>query len=104
MSNIAVMGGGAWGTALALNLAQRGGHSITLWTHSSAVAQTIRVNRENTAFLPGFHLPNSIATTSSAAEALAQAEAELGERLVVGVEVLALHPPVLPACVDTVTG
>jgi len=74
MSNIAVMGGGAWGTALALNLAQRGGHSITLWTHSSAVAQTIRVNRENTAFLPGFHLPNSIATTSSAAEALAQAE------------------------------
>jgi glycerol-3-phosphate dehydrogenase (NAD(P)+) len=74
MSNIAVMGGGAWGTALALNLAQRGGHAITLWTHSPAVAEAIRATGENTAFLPGFPLPSSIAVTSSAAKALAGAE------------------------------
>lgn len=74
MSNIAVMGGGAWGTALALNLAQRGGHSISLWTHSPSVAETIRATGENAAFLPGFPIPAAIAVTSHAAEALASAE------------------------------
>jgi glycerol-3-phosphate dehydrogenase (NAD(P)+) len=74
MSNIAIMGGGAWGTALALSLAQRGGHSLTLWTHSSAVADTIRTSRENTAFLPGFPIPPSVTVTSKAAEALRNAE------------------------------
>jgi glycerol-3-phosphate dehydrogenase (NAD(P)+) len=74
MSKIAVMGGGAWGTALALNLAQRGGHVITLWTHSPAAADTIRTTRENTAFLPGVKLPPSIVVTSRAAEALKSAD------------------------------
>ena len=74
MSTIAVMGGGAWGTALALNLAQRGGHKITLWIHSPAVAETIRTTGENVAFLPGFPLPASIGITSKAAEALADAD------------------------------
>jgi glycerol-3-phosphate dehydrogenase (NAD(P)+) len=74
MSNIAVMGGGAWGTALALTLAQRGGHAITLWTHSPAVAETIRSTKENSAFLPGFQLPRTVAATSNAAEALKNAE------------------------------
>lgn len=74
MSNIAVMGGGAWGTALALNLAQRGGHSISLWAHSLAVADNIRSTRENTDFLPGFKLPPSVAVTYNASVALANAE------------------------------
>ncbi|HEX5234089.1 MAG TPA: NAD(P)H-dependent glycerol-3-phosphate dehydrogenase [Silvibacterium sp.] len=74
MSNIAVMGGGAWGTALALNLAQRGGHSVSLWTHSPAVAETIRAVGENTAFFPGVPLPPSIAATSNAGEALGDAD------------------------------
>lgn len=74
MSNIAVMGGGAWGTALTLNLAQRGGHGITLWTHSPAVSETIRKTHENTAFLPGFKLPPSIDVTSKAVEALRDAD------------------------------
>lgn len=74
MSRIAVLGGGAWGTALAFNLAQRGGHSISLWAHSSAVAENIRSTRENTDFFPGFKLPPSVAVTCNAAEALANAE------------------------------
>ncbi len=74
VSKIAVMGGGAWGTALALNLARRGGHSITLWTHSPAVAETIHATRENSAYLPGFPLPDSITVTSHAADALSNAE------------------------------
>jgi len=74
MSTIAVMGGGAWGTALALTLAQRGGHSITLWTHSPAAAEAICKTRENSAFLPGFQLPRGVAVTSEAADALSNAE------------------------------
>ena len=34
MSRIAVIGAGAWGTALAISLARRGGHSIVLWSYS----------------------------------------------------------------------
>jgi glycerol-3-phosphate dehydrogenase (NAD(P)+) len=74
MSCIAIMGAGAWGTALAHNLAQRGGHSVTLWAHNPAIAEAIRAHRENTAFLPGFPLPASVAVTSSGAEALEEAQ------------------------------
>ena len=74
MSRIAVMGGGAWGTAIALSLARRGGHSLRLWTHSPDVAAEIRNSGENSAFLPGFPLPGEIEATSDAAEALAATE------------------------------
>lgn len=68
------MGSGAWGTALALSLAWRGGHEITLWAHSPAVSRTILADRENSAFLPGFALPQSIRSTSDCGQALVDAE------------------------------
>ncbi|MGA7349642.1 MAG: glycerol-3-phosphate dehydrogenase, partial [Acidobacteriaceae bacterium] len=34
MSRIAMMGSGAWGTALAISLARRGGHEIALWSYA----------------------------------------------------------------------
>ena len=74
MSRITIMGGGAWGTAIALTLARRGGHDLTLWTHSEQVARAIHTSRENTGFLPGFHIPESIAVTTDPEQALAQAE------------------------------
>jgi len=74
MSNIAIMGAGAWGTALALSLAERGGHSLTLWAHNPDLAESIREHHENAAFLPGFPLPASIIVTASVAEALQDAE------------------------------
>ena len=64
MSRIAVLGSGAWGTAIALTLARRGGHAITLWSHSLEEARTIQAARENTLFLPGFPLPDAITVTS----------------------------------------
>jgi glycerol-3-phosphate dehydrogenase (NAD(P)+) len=72
MSRIAVLGSGAWGTAIALSLARRG-HSVVLWSYSAAEAQTIRAARENTLFLPGFPLPDSIEVTAELAP-IAQAE------------------------------
>ena len=57
MSRIAIVGSGSWGTALALSLARRGDHSIALWSHSAGVAETIRKQRKNVAYLPGFPIP-----------------------------------------------
>jgi glycerol-3-phosphate dehydrogenase (NAD(P)+) len=74
MSRIAVMGGGAWGTAIVLSLARRGGHSLSLWTHSPEVATAIRTSGDNAAFLPGFPFPAEIELTSDAEEALHSAE------------------------------
>lgn len=74
MSRIAVMGSGAWGTAIAISLARRGDHRITLWSYAKDVAATMRERRENTAFLPGFPLPESIAVSDDAGVALREAE------------------------------
>jgi glycerol-3-phosphate dehydrogenase (NAD(P)+) len=74
MSRIAIMGSGAWGTAIAISLARRGGHQIALWSYAPDVAATMREQRENTAFLPGFRLPEAIDVTENAAEALEGAE------------------------------
>ena len=73
MSRIAVLGAGAWGTAIALSLSRRGGHEIILWSHSEDEAAKIQAARENILFLPGFALPESISVSSSG-EAVREAE------------------------------
>jgi glycerol-3-phosphate dehydrogenase (NAD(P)+) len=73
MSRIAVLGSGAWGTAIALALYRRGGHHITLWSHSAEEAGRIAAEGENIFFLPGFPLPKDIAIATDGA-AVAQAE------------------------------
>ena len=64
MSRIAVLGSGAWGTAIALSLCRRGGHEVTLWAHSEDEARKIDRARENTLFLPGFPLPGELTVTA----------------------------------------
>ncbi len=61
---IAVLGSGAWGTALAVSLA-RNGHSVALWSHGEHVSALIRENGENTVYLPGFVLPSTITSTAN---------------------------------------
>src|SRR6202000_2959864 len=51
-----------------------GGHHLTLWTNSEQVARTIQANRENSGFLPGFAVPESIAVTTDPESAIASAE------------------------------
>lgn len=67
MSRIAVLGSGAWGTAIALSLVRRGSHDVTLWSHSEDEARQIQASRENTLFLPGFKLPGELTITADAA-------------------------------------
>jgi glycerol-3-phosphate dehydrogenase (NAD(P)+) len=74
MSRIAIMGSGAWGTAIALSLAKCGRHALTLWSHSPEVSETIQEIGENKTFLPGFAIPKSIHATSSIEAALRDAE------------------------------
>ena len=74
MSRITVLGSGAWGTAIALSLANKGNHQITLWSHRAEVSEALHQARENRHFLPGFHFPDSLAVTASDREAIAPAE------------------------------
>ncbi|MFZ0274804.1 MAG: NAD(P)H-dependent glycerol-3-phosphate dehydrogenase [Acidobacteriaceae bacterium] len=74
MSRIAVMGSGAWGTALAISLTRRGGHHVALWSYATDVAAAMRDRRENVQFLPGFQIPESVLIFEKAAEALDGAE------------------------------
>src|SRR6202453_834354 len=65
----AVMGAGAWGTALAKLLADAGGE-VTLWARRSNVADEINSSRLNPGYLPGVQLPAGIRATADPAEAL----------------------------------
>jgi glycerol-3-phosphate dehydrogenase (NAD(P)+) len=62
MSNVAVIGAGAWGTALAIQ-ADRAGNSVTLWARDPARAAAVASGRENPR-LPGAGLAQAIAVTS----------------------------------------
>ena len=63
MSRIAILGSGAWGTAIALSLHRRGGHELTLWAHSDELARQIVGAGENRLFLPGFPIPEGLRVT-----------------------------------------
>lgn len=74
MSRIAILGAGAWGTALALSLARRGGHEIVLWSHSARLAEQLNDIGENLPYLPGFTLPADIQVTSDLPGAIFEAD------------------------------
>ncbi|HEX4037984.1 MAG TPA: NAD(P)H-dependent glycerol-3-phosphate dehydrogenase [Acidobacteriaceae bacterium] len=74
MSRIAVMGSGAWGTALAISLGRRGGHDIRLWSWAREVAAMMREQRENAQFLAGFRIPAAVTIFEEAGPALEGAE------------------------------
>jgi glycerol-3-phosphate dehydrogenase (NAD(P)+) len=73
MSRIAILGAGAWGTALALSLARRGGHQLCLWSHSAALAEQLVDAGENLPYLPGFTLPADIEITADLPRAIFEA-------------------------------
>ncbi|MEM7653227.1 MAG: NAD(P)H-dependent glycerol-3-phosphate dehydrogenase [Pseudomonadota bacterium] len=72
---IGVVGGGAWGTALALT-AQRAGRDAALWVREPDARAEILTWRENTMFLPGIHLDAEISVTGDLAE-IAESDALL---------------------------
>ena len=97
MTRLAIIGAGAWGTALAV-AARRAGSDATLWARDPAVTAAVRERRENPAYLPGVALDPVIGATSDPADAVVGADAAL---LVVPAQflraVLALFALRLPA-------
>jgi glycerol-3-phosphate dehydrogenase (NAD(P)+) len=72
VSHVAVVGAGAWGTALALALAERG--PVRLFTWEPEHARSLAQSRENRTFLPGFPLVAAVEPTAELAFALTGAE------------------------------
>jgi glycerol-3-phosphate dehydrogenase (NAD(P)+) len=74
VSRIAVIGAGAWGTALSIVLARGGRHEVRLWAFEREVCESIRNTGINSQFLPGFALPHGVETTNSLPHALQNAQ------------------------------
>ena len=74
MSRIGILGAGAWGTALAISLARRGGHSIALWSFLPELAEEMNDTGVNSLFLPGYKVPADVLVTAELAEAVKAAE------------------------------
>jgi glycerol-3-phosphate dehydrogenase (NAD(P)+) len=70
LSNIAVIGAGAWGTAISIALARQHRHSVSLWAFEREVCASIAEKGINEMFLPGEAIPLGVNTTNSLEEAL----------------------------------
>ncbi len=66
--NIAVLGAGAWGTAMAVHLATR--HHVALWARDAAQAAALQDQRDNQRYLPGVLLPPAVVVSADMAGVL----------------------------------
>ena len=66
---VAVIGAGSWGTALAKLLGDKG-LDVSLWAHRAEHVEALRASRENSTYLPGFSLPDTIRITADLHEAV----------------------------------
>jgi len=74
MDTVAILGAGAWGTALAIHLARtHSAPAIRLWARDAAQAAALGAARENERYLPGAALPPTIVVTADLQAALAGA-------------------------------
>ena len=79
MTKIAILGGGSWGTALAIVLSHsRKAHEISLWMRDAALAEAASTSRENELYLPRCVVPAEVEITNSQEKCLA------GARIVIG--------------------
>jgi glycerol-3-phosphate dehydrogenase (NAD(P)+) len=74
MRQIAIIGAGAWGTALSIVLGRGGRHQLKLWAYEKEVRDSVALQRTNPVFLPGMHIPDCVQVTSDLADAVAGAE------------------------------
>jgi glycerol-3-phosphate dehydrogenase (NAD(P)+) len=88
---IAVIGAGAWGTALAISASREGtGHAVQLWTRDPVAAHALQAHRSNERYLPGVAFPPALQCVSTPVLALAS-WAQLHDLIVVGTPMSALR-------------
>jgi glycerol-3-phosphate dehydrogenase (NAD(P)+) len=73
LKNLAIIGAGSWGTALAIVLAPRF-PQVRLWVYEADLAERMRASRENDVYLPGFQLAQHVEVTSELGRALENAD------------------------------
>ena len=73
---IAVIGGGAWGTALSIHLAGLG-HEVRLWIREPELVERMKSHRDNPMYLPGIRVPEEVRPCDRLASALDGAAAVL---------------------------
>ena len=74
MSRVAIIGAGAWGTALAIVLGRRNDHQVCLWAYEREVSNSIADHRINDVFLPDQVIPAKVNITNDLSTALHHAE------------------------------
>jgi len=67
IKKIGIIGGGAWGTALAC-ICARAGHKTRLWVREAELVATLNTQHENTLYLPDISLPETIEATNQLAD------------------------------------
>src|SRR5438132_14256249 len=82
MARIAVLGAGAWGTAIACALSSR--LEVALWARDRAQAEQISASRKNDRYLPGIALPAAVQVTSQLEQAVSKARLVLAATPVAG--------------------
>jgi glycerol-3-phosphate dehydrogenase (NAD(P)+) len=85
--NIAILGAGAWGTALANALASR--QSVLLWARDQGQVNAFSSIHQNARYLPGITLDSTLTFTSTLADAVAHARAGL---LIIATPIAGLRP------------
>jgi len=70
MSQIAVIGAGAWGTALSIVLGRKSLHRVRLWAHEKQIYEALKADRVNQKFLPGHRIPDCVTPSRDLVEAL----------------------------------
>jgi glycerol-3-phosphate dehydrogenase (NAD(P)+) len=73
-TKFAILGDGAWGTAIALLLAQDPNHRVVLWSAQEENARILSEKRENVRLLPGVPIPDSIELTTNIQDAVSGAD------------------------------
>jgi len=74
LSQIAIIGAGAWGTGIAIVLGRKGTHRIRLWAHEKEVRESIAARHVNEMFLPEQMIPGHVSVSGSLGEVLRDAE------------------------------
>jgi glycerol-3-phosphate dehydrogenase (NAD(P)+) len=74
MSQIAIIGGGAWGTGLAIVVGRKGSHRVRMWANEPEVCDSINRRHVNERFLPGGRIPDSVSASNALAVVLEGAQ------------------------------
>jgi glycerol-3-phosphate dehydrogenase (NAD(P)+) len=79
MTKIAILGGGSWGTALAIVLSRsHRPQDVSLWMRDANLANRVAATRENASYLPGCRLPEQVVVTHDLATALKKSDIVIG--------------------------